>query len=209
LYQSNRPELSDPDLIGSPIVTREEYDGPSSSNRKKKKEEVQEMNNASKETTPDSPGGGGDDEVDQEGDEGEEDKQEQGEVTPPKDPLTETETSKKRKVSPKKPSARKKSRASKPQLQTVLTVDDIDLIIAVVADTLEDILQCNEAKQETMYDRIEVELKGVQQALYSSRAVSTAPSSSEGIEVGDEPAQLCKLADATEAHLHCVQEEKE
>jgi hypothetical protein len=87
----------------------------------------------------DSLGGGGDDEVDQE-EEGEEDKQEQGEVTPPKDPLTEAKTSKKRKVSPKKPSARKKSRANKPQLQTVLTVDDIDLIITVVSDTLEDIL---------------------------------------------------------------------
>jgi hypothetical protein len=96
---------------------------------------VQEINNASEETASESPGGGGDDEVDQKEDEGEEDKKEQGEVTPPKDPLTEAETSKKRKVSPKKPSARKKSRANKPQLQTVLTVDDIDLIIAVVSDT--------------------------------------------------------------------------
>jgi hypothetical protein len=41
-------------------------------------------------------------------------------------------------------------------------MDDIDLIIVIVSDTSEDILQCNEAKQETMYDRIEVELKGVQ-----------------------------------------------
>jgi uncharacterized protein YbbK (DUF523 family) len=30
-----------------------------------------------------------------------------------------------------------------------------------------------------------------------------------GIEVGDEPAQLRRLADATEAHLRRVQEEKE
>jgi hypothetical protein len=44
----------------------------------------------------------------------EEDKKEQGEVTPPKDPLMDTETSKKRKVSPKKPSTWKKSRANKP-----------------------------------------------------------------------------------------------
>jgi hypothetical protein len=140
LVPVEQTELSNPDLIGSPVVTREEYDGPSSK-KKKKKEEVQEINNASEETTPDSPGGGGGDEVDQEEDEGEEDKKEQGEVTPPKDPLTEAETSKKRKVSPKKPSARKKSRANKPQLQTVLTVDDIDLIIAAVSDTSEDILQ--------------------------------------------------------------------
>jgi hypothetical protein len=61
-----------------------------------------------------------------------------------------------------------------------------------------------------MYDKIEAELKGVQQALYSSHTMSTAPSSSsEGIEVGDDPSKLCILAYATEAHLHHVQEEKE
>jgi hypothetical protein len=59
-----------------------------------------------------------------------------------------------------------------------------------------------------MYDRIKVELKGVHQALYSSHAVFIAPSSSEGIELGDEPAQLHKLVDASEAHLRHVQEEK-
>ena len=64
-------KLFDPDLIRSPVVTREEYDGPSSS-KKKNKEEVQELSNASKETTPNSPRGGEDDEVDQERDEGEE-----------------------------------------------------------------------------------------------------------------------------------------
>jgi hypothetical protein len=51
--------------------------------------------------------------------------------------------------------------------------------------------------------------KGYNKALYSSRAVSTASLSSGGIEVGDEPAQLCRLADSTEAHLRRVQEEKE
>jgi hypothetical protein len=83
-------------------------------------------------------------------------------VAPSKDPLTKAETSKKRKVSPKKPSTRKKSRANKPQLQIVLMVDEINLIIAVISNVSEDILQQNEAKHETMYDRIEVELKGVQ-----------------------------------------------
>jgi hypothetical protein len=34
-------------------------------------------------------------------------------------------------------------------------------------------------------------------------------SSSEGIELGDEPAQLHRLADVKEAHLQRVQEEKE
>jgi hypothetical protein len=50
----------------------------------------------------------------------------------------------------------------------VLTVDDVDLIIAVVEDASEDILQRHEAKQETLYERIEKELKDIQQAIYSS-----------------------------------------
>jgi hypothetical protein len=45
-----------------------------------------------------------------------------------------------------KPSSWKKSKASKPKLETVLMMDDIDLIIVVVLDTSEDILQRNEAK---------------------------------------------------------------
>jgi hypothetical protein len=84
-------ELSDPDLIGSLVVTRTEYDGPSKARKKKKKEEVQDISNASEETVFDSPRGGGGDEINQE-EEGEEDKQEKDEVTPPKDPLTEAET---------------------------------------------------------------------------------------------------------------------
>jgi hypothetical protein len=39
--------------------------------------------------------------------------------------------------------------------------------------------------------------------------VPTAPSSSESVELGDEPTQLRRLADATEARLHRAQEEKE
>jgi hypothetical protein len=144
-------ELSDPDIIGSPLVTQTEYDGPSSTKKKKKKEEVQdidseEKDNTSEETAPDSPAGGGGDEVNQDK-EGEEDKKDKGEATPPKDPLTEAKTSKKRKVSPQKPSAQKKSRANKPQSQNVLTVDDIQLIITVVEDASEDILQRHEAKK--------------------------------------------------------------
>jgi hypothetical protein len=69
-------------------------------------------------------------------------------------------------------------------------------------------LQNNEAKQEAMYDRIETKVRGVQQSLHSSRAVSTAPPPSEEPELGDKPAQLCRIADATEAHLHHAQEEK-
>jgi hypothetical protein len=60
-----------------------------------------------------------------------------------------------------------------------------------------------------MYDRIEVQLKGVQRALYLNRAVSTVLSPSEGTDSGDEPTQLRILADVTEAHLFRIQEEKE
>jgi hypothetical protein len=46
-------------------------------------------------------------------------------------------------------------------MQTVLIVDDFDFIIAAIADPSQDILQKHESKQEEMYDRIEVELRGV------------------------------------------------
>jgi hypothetical protein len=62
------------------------------------------------------------------------DKQEKGKVTPLKDPLTIAEKLQKRKVSPEKPSARKKARTNKPQSKNVLTVDDVDLIITAVED---------------------------------------------------------------------------
>jgi hypothetical protein len=74
-----------------------------------------------------------------------------------------------------KPSSRKKSKSNKPKMQNVLMVDDFDFIISAVGDASEEILQRNEEKQEAMYDRIEAELRGVQQALYSSHAVSTCP----------------------------------
>jgi hypothetical protein len=58
-----------------------------------------------------------------------------------------------------------------------------------------------------MYDRIEVELQGVQHALQSSRAVSIAPLPSRELELGDDLAQIHRLADVIEAHLHRAQEE--
>jgi hypothetical protein len=41
-------ELSDPDLIESPMVTGTEYDGPSSAKKKKKKEEVHDIDSQEK-----------------------------------------------------------------------------------------------------------------------------------------------------------------
>jgi hypothetical protein len=47
----------------------------------------------------------------------------------------------------------------------------------------------------------------VQQAIQSSRTVSTAPLSVGTSELGDEPAQLHRIADTVEAHLRRAQEE--
>jgi hypothetical protein len=119
LVSVEKIEIFDPDIIKIPLVTRTEYDLPSNTKRKKKKEEVQdiyceEKNIASEKTLFDSPAGGGGGELNQE-EEGEEDKQDKGELTSLKDPLTEDEMSKKRKDSLQKPSAQKKSRTTKPQ----------------------------------------------------------------------------------------------
>jgi hypothetical protein len=177
------------------LVTQVEHDGQTNAKKKKKKEEFQDMesdekDNTSKEIAFDSPAGGGGDEVNQEegGEEGE--KKYKGEVTPPKDPLTTSEASQKRKVSLEKPSARKKARTNKPHSKNFLTLDDIDLIIIVVDDALEDILQIQGEKKEFMYDRIEKELKDIQQAIHLSRVMPTMPSSVKSVELGDELTQL-------------------
>jgi hypothetical protein len=137
-----KAELSNPNLIGSLVVTHEEYNAPNSSKRNKNKD-VQELRSDSEETVLDSPGRGGGDEVDKEEKEEkarEEDKQEQGEVAPPWNPLDDIDPMKKRKVSPMKPTSQKKSKAINPKLQTILTIDDFNFIIAVVLDASQDIL---------------------------------------------------------------------
>jgi hypothetical protein len=89
-------ELSDPNIIGIPLVTRTEHFGQSSMKKKKKKIEVQiieidEEESTSEESGSDSPIGGGGGEVNQEGGE-EGEKKHKGKVTPLKDPPTEVET---------------------------------------------------------------------------------------------------------------------
>jgi hypothetical protein len=78
-----------------------------------------------------------------------------GEVTPPRD---EADPLKKRKVSPLKPSSRKKSKSTMTKMQTVLTSDDFDFIIAAMNNASLEIEDKQAAKQEEMYDRIEVEI---------------------------------------------------
>jgi hypothetical protein len=58
-----------------------------------------------------------------------------------------------------------------------------------------------------MYNRIEIELQGVQQAIQSSHAVSIAPLPLGTPKVGDEPAQIHQIADTVEARLPQAQEE--
>jgi hypothetical protein len=138
--------MSDPD---SP-ETMHDTPGPS---KMKKTEEVQDLSSASGKTASISPERGGDDDVEEMKDR--EAEQKKGEVTPPRD---ETDPLKKRKVSPQKPSSRKKSRATVTKMKTVLTADDFDFIIAALNDASLEIIEKQEAKQEEMYDRIEVEL---------------------------------------------------
>jgi hypothetical protein len=64
-------------------------------------------------------------------------------------------------------------------MKATITEEDIDLIIAFVEDDSEDILQRYGAKQEMLYERIEKELKEIQQAIHSIRVLPTAPSSSK------------------------------
>jgi hypothetical protein len=44
------------------------------------------------------------------------------------------------------------------KMQTVLTSDDFDFLVASLNDALLEIAEKQEAKQEEMYDRIETEL---------------------------------------------------
>jgi hypothetical protein len=81
--------------------------------------------------------------------------QKKGEVTPPRD---EADPLNKRKVSPLKPSSRKKLRAIVTKMQTTLTPDDFEFIIATLNDSSLEIVEKQGAKQEELYDRIQVEL---------------------------------------------------
>jgi hypothetical protein len=57
------------------------------------------------------------------------------------------------------------------KMQTTLTSDDFDFIVAALNDASLEIAEKQEAQQEEIYNRIKVELQGVQQALQSSRTI--------------------------------------
>jgi hypothetical protein len=128
-----------PELIGSSKAIHEEHDTPGPSRRNKIKE-VQNLSNALDESASESPGRGDNDEVDKEETNGKEDQQKQGEVTPTRDHVDQANPSNKRKVSPMKPTSRKKSKATKIKLHTILMLDDFDFIIAVMLDASQDVM---------------------------------------------------------------------
>jgi hypothetical protein len=113
----------------------------------------------------------------------------------------EVDPLKKRKGFPPKPSSRKKSKDTMTKMHIVLTYNDFNFLIVALQDASLEIAEKQEENQEEMYDQIETELQGVQQALHSIHAVSTMPLPSEEIELGDEPAQLHRLANTVEARL--------
>jgi hypothetical protein len=86
-------------------------------------------------------------------------------------------------------------------MQSTLTLDDFNFIIAAMNDASQEVLEKQKEKQEEMYNLIDIELQGVQQALQSSHAISTAPLTAGTIEPRDEPAQLHQIVDKVEARL--------
>jgi hypothetical protein len=104
-----------------------------------KTDEVQDLSSASVNTASMSPEKGGDgEEID-----GTEAEQRKGEVTPPKN---EEDPSKKRKVSPAKPSSQNISKAPITNMQTVLTSNDFNFIIASMNDASLEIAEKQESK---------------------------------------------------------------
>jgi hypothetical protein len=98
--------------------------GPS---RTKKDDEVEDVPSTSAKTASISPAQGGD--GDKLGDT--EVEKNKGEVTPPRE---EEYPSMKRKMTPPKPSSRKKAKATRTTLKTTLTSDDFDFLIATLND---------------------------------------------------------------------------
>jgi cell division protein ZapA (FtsZ GTPase activity inhibitor) len=113
----------------------------------------------------------------------------------------------KRKITPPKPSFRKKAKATQTMLKTTLTPDDFDFLIAALNDVSLELAKKQEEKQEDIFNQIKGELQEVQQALQSSRVVSTVPLISGTSRTGDEPTHLHQIANQVEARLQRAQED--
>jgi hypothetical protein len=145
---------ADPTEIYDIDSSEEAHDTPGLS-KIKKTEEVQDLDNAFVKTASISAEQGGD------GREiyGVEVEHKKGEVTLPRD---EEDPLKKRKVSPLKPSSRKKSKEIRTKFETTLTSDDFDFIVAALNDASLEIAEKQEDKQEEVFNLINVEIQGVQ-----------------------------------------------
>jgi hypothetical protein len=77
-------------------------------------------------------------------------------------PEEEFEVPKKRKGSPSKSSSKKKSKVIVTNMKTTLNPDDFIFLLATLNEAIEEIIEKKEAKHQTMYDKIESELQGVQ-----------------------------------------------
>jgi hypothetical protein len=163
--------------------------GPS---KTKKDEEIQDIDNRSVRTVSVTPEQGGNDE------DLEEVEQRPGD---------EVENIKKRKGSPLEPSSRKKSTTPVTMLKTTLTPDEFNFLLATMNEAIEEITKKQEAKKETMYNRIEIKLQRVHQALQSSHIISSTSLPEGTKEEGNEPVQLCQIANMVEVCLQKVWEE--
>ena len=130
--------------------------------------------------------------------------QNKGEATLPRE---EEDPSKKRKVTPPKPSSRKKTKATRTMFKTTLTQDEFDFLITALNDASLEITERQEAKQEEIFNRLMGEIQEVQQALQSSRVISTMPLMMGTTGTGDEPTQLHQIIKKVEAHLRRAQED--
>jgi RNAse (barnase) inhibitor barstar len=166
----------------------------------KKDLEVQDIHNTSTKTASLSPAKGGDDE-ELGGIEVEKNK---GEVTLPRDM---EDPSKKRKITPPNPSSRKKSKATRTTLKTILTLDDFDFLITARNDVSLELAEKKEENQEELFHRITGELKEVQHTLWSSQAVSMMPLTMEIPGIDNEPTQLRQITEKVKVLLQQAQED--
>jgi hypothetical protein len=65
---------------------------------------------------------------------------------------------KKRKGSPSKSPSKKKSKVTMTKMKTTLNPDDFNFLLVTLNEAIEEITKNQEAKQETMYNKIETKL---------------------------------------------------
>jgi hypothetical protein len=123
-------------------------------------------------------------------------------------PKDEVEFLKKRKGSPSKSFVKNKAKVTVTKMKTTLNPNDFRFLLATLNEAIEEITEKQEAKKQMMYNRIEVELQGVQRALQYNRAVSTTPMLEGTPKAGDELVQLRRIVDLVKVRLQKEEEVK-